>query len=70
MRVGLIVLAGGLLLGCAGPGPFAQSCDEFGLTPGTPQYQKCQNAKASREVSGTRSAVDTLHAVDAIGMRK
>jgi hypothetical protein len=69
MRVGLIVLTG-LLMGCAGPGPLTQSCEEFGLSPGTPQYQKCQDAKASRQISGTRSAIDTLHAVDAIGMRK
>jgi hypothetical protein len=43
---------------------------KYGLVPGTPQYQKCADAKNQRQLSGTRSAIDTVRLVDVIGTFK
>jgi len=67
-------MRGAAFLGClwllsacaAGPGPLVQSCEEWGLVPGTPAYQRCLNAKQGRENAGARSAVDTIRSVDVI----
>lgn len=56
-----------LLSACAaGPGPLVQSCEEWGLVPGTPAYQRCLNAKQARENAGARAAFDTVRSVDVI----
>jgi hypothetical protein len=60
-----------LVAACAGsPAPFAQSCAGFGLAPGTPEYQRCQDAKTARQQSGTHSAIDTIRSIDVIQMAK
>jgi hypothetical protein len=47
-------------------GTLAQSCQEFGLAPDTPEFQRCQAAKSGREASATRGAVDMVRALDAM----
>jgi hypothetical protein len=70
MRVSLIGLLW-LLCACAPRAPaYVQACEEYGLMPGTPQYQKCLNAKAKRQNAGVRSAIDTVRSVDVIGTVK
>jgi hypothetical protein len=60
-----------LLAACAPRTPaYVQACEEYGLVPGTPQYQKCADAKARRQLSGARSAIDTVRSVDVIGTFK
>ena len=48
---------------CALPG---QACQEYGLSPGTPEYQRCQAAKAGREAAATRGAVEMIRSLDAM----
>jgi len=47
-------------------GTLAQSCGEFGLSPGTPEFQRCQAAKAGREAAATRGAVEMIRSLDAM----
>jgi hypothetical protein len=38
----------------------------FGLSPGTPEFQRCQAAKADRQAAATRGAVETIRSLDAM----
>jgi hypothetical protein len=65
----LLRLAGAVSLAvaaaaCAPPGP--QACQVFGLSPGTPEFQRCQAAKADRQAAATRGAVETIRSLDAM----
>ena len=55
-----------LLFGCGGPDRLSEACEDLGLTPGTPQFQRCYNAKLARQKSGERSAIDTIRAIDVL----
>jgi hypothetical protein len=60
-----------LLAACAARTPaYVQACEEYGLVPGTPQYQKCVDAKTRQQLSGARSAIDTVRSVDVTGSFK
>lgn len=54
------------LIGCGGPDRLSDACEELGLTPGTPQFQRCYNAKLARQKSGERSAIDTVRSIDVL----
>jgi hypothetical protein len=47
-------------------GTLAQSCQEFGLAPGTPDFERCQGARAGREAAATRGAVEMVRSLDAM----
>lgn len=47
-------------------GSLGQSCQEFGLSPGTPEFHRCQAAKSGREASATRGAVEMIRSLDAM----
>lgn len=49
---------------CAAPGQ--QACQEFGLAPGTSEFQRCQAAKAGREAAASRGAVEMIRSLDAM----
>ena len=65
-RVAIAMVLAAPASACGGLGP---SCTEWGLTPGTPEFARCQAAKAEREAAGTRGAVEALRAIDAMGIR-
>jgi hypothetical protein len=48
---------------CGRPG---RPCQEFGLAPGTPEFQRCEAARAERESSATRGAVEMIRSIDAM----
>ena len=41
-----------------------QACREFGLAPGTPEFQRCQAAKQAREAAATRGAMEMIRSLD------
>lgn len=55
-----------LLMGCGGQNRLSEACEDLGLTPGTPQFQRCYNAKVARQRAGERSALDTVRAIDVL----
>jgi hypothetical protein len=64
-----LLLLGGLalLIGCGGGSDrLSEACEDLGLTPGTPQFQRCYNAKLARQRAGERSAIDTIRSVDVL----
>jgi hypothetical protein len=63
VSLGVILLASALA-GCGAP---LQSCASIGLLPGTPEYQRCEAAQASRRDAATRGAVETLRSLDMRG---
>jgi hypothetical protein len=48
-----------------------QACREFGLSPGTPEFQRCQAAKEARGAAATRGAMEMIRSLDQFqpGMR-
>jgi len=70
----LLSLGAALLLAvaaaaCAPAGQ--QACREFGLAPGTPEFQRCQAAKQARAAAATRGAIEMIRSLDQFqpGMR-
>ena len=63
LRLGMAFSLAIAAAACALPG---QSCREFGLSPGTPEFQRCQEAKAGREAAATRGAVEMIRSLDAM----
>ena len=63
LPVGILLSVAAATAAC---GTLAQSCQEFGLSPGTPEYQRCQGARAGREAAATRGAVDMVRSLDAM----
>jgi hypothetical protein len=55
-----------LLMGCGGRDRLSEACEDLGLTPGTPQFERCYNAKLARQRAGERSALDTIRATDVL----
>jgi hypothetical protein len=51
--------------------PWQQACREFGLSPGTPEFQRCQAAKEARAAAATRGAMEMIRSLDEFrpGMR-
>lgn len=41
-----------------------QACREFGLSPGTPEFQRCQAAKEARAAAATRGAMEMIRSLD------
>jgi hypothetical protein len=64
IELGIVLLAA-IVGGCGAP---LQSCTSIGLLPGTPEYQRCEAAQATRRDAATRGAVDTLRSLDVRGM--
>jgi hypothetical protein len=58
--IGVVLLA----LSVAGCGMPFQSCSSIGFLPGSPEYQRCEAAQASRRDAATRGAVETLRSLD------
>jgi hypothetical protein len=55
-----------LLIGCGGADRLSEACEDLGLMPGTPQFERCYNAKLARQRSGERSAIDTIRSIDVL----
>ena len=48
-----------------------RACRDVGLSPGTPEFQRCQAAKDAREAAATRGAMEMIRSLDQFqpGMR-
>jgi hypothetical protein len=46
--------------GSAVPPATAQACADYGLTPGTPDFARCQTGEAQRATSAQRGVTGTL----------
>lgn len=64
LRPGVVLALSCAATGCAGLG---QSCTALGLTPGSPEYQRCEAASASRQTAGISGAVDAIRTIDVRG---
>lgn len=67
LRLGAALSVAFAAAACALPGQ--QACQ--GLSPGMPEFQRCQAAKEAREAAATRGAVEMMRSLDQIqpGMR-
>lgn len=63
LRLGAVLALAAATASCASPG---QSCSEYGLAPGTPEFQRCQQAKTARQAAATRGAVEMIRSLDAM----
>ena len=46
--------------GSSVPPAASQACADYGLTPGTPEFARCQTGEAQRANSATRAVTGTL----------